>query len=301
MSLTVAYSLEIKDYVDAELAYELFWTGTIKDKKAFKCPDPNCDSDVTCANMDIATDNLKQSPHFRAFNHSQECTILIQQNNSISGKGAKLNTVRDNTDELLLTRPLYNVKEKSNVIEEDTTSYRKRITTSIIAGTYTPRYFTIRSLVAKFIHLRQIKGAEEHFVKIGKDKISYKDLFIGIYNQSFENLPDEKRIYWGLAYYNRNENIHTYNLRFEKEFSLESQNIRPSIFISDIQLQQYHSSILEKRIKFISQMPKPKAFVFVYGTPVLNQKDDKVYINFKVDNLDLIDIKDLSFFDELRK
>jgi hypothetical protein len=48
-------------------------------------------------------------------------------------------------------------------------------------------------------------------------------------------------------------------------------------------------------------LPKPKAFVFVYGTPILNHKDDKVYINFKVDNLDLLDIKDLSFFDELRK
>ncbi|MCF7495214.1 hypothetical protein L3V35_09145 [Vibrio sp. L5-1] len=37
-SLEEAYSNEYDDIIDAELAYDLFWSGVISSKSAFECP-----------------------------------------------------------------------------------------------------------------------------------------------------------------------------------------------------------------------------------------------------------------------
>ncbi|MGE6995243.1 hypothetical protein ACQKIK_17790 [Pseudomonas sp. NPDC047961] len=65
MSLDVAYSIEVDDYVDPDKAYDLYWAGLIADKQAFLCPGTDCTAQVTCCNIDKDAQNMRVVPHFR--------------------------------------------------------------------------------------------------------------------------------------------------------------------------------------------------------------------------------------------
>lgn len=303
-SLNYAYSKEIDDIIDAELAYELFWNDVIKDKKAFSCPDPNCNANVTCANMDTPNFDLKQNPHFRAYDHSSTCEIDSMQKKNLSPNNAKGNVKTYNLDELLLSRPDY--KRNHNTID-----IQKVIDGKIYKGinprnkeginNYNPRYFTIRSLVTKLSKIRSSNEDDQYFIKIGEEQISYKELFIGIFDQNLENLPSKPRIYWGSAFLDKVESKNLFTVRFSNDLKYNNLKLRPSFLLHEDLIKMSKSKLIKKRIQLFADIQPHLALVFIYGMPYINQKGNKTYINFKLENLDLLDVRDFDFLQLLKR
>ncbi|MFM4945217.1 hypothetical protein ACEUC3_18710 [Aeromonas bivalvium] len=61
-------------------------------------------------------------------------------------------------------------------------------------------YYSVRSLVSKFIRYRKDNSLSEHKINIQGKDVSYKSQFKGVYKQSIATLPDENLIYWGVAF-----------------------------------------------------------------------------------------------------
>lgn len=295
-SLPYAYSIELDDIIDAELAYELFWAGKIRDKSAFSCPEEGCKGNAIGINLHKVVNDWVQAPHFRGFNHDEHC-IYHEKNIRTNAKGKSNRTgTRSELDEFLLARP---DKEKgtmsSNKVEGTTRAKRTKGPESDIV--YHAKYFTIRSLVSNFATHRKEGEEMDRFVRIDGLKLSYKDLFIGVYNQDSDNLPKDNRIYWGVAFLDRGASNNHYRVTFAEAFKLKGEVTRPSFLLYDNLIDSYHSRLIGRRIKQYAKEKSPRVLVFIYGKPA----EEKKYLNFKVDNLDMLDIRGLDFFNELKK
>jgi len=298
-TLPFAYSNEIKDTIDAEQAYELFWSGVIHNKSAFSCPEDKCDGNVTCINIDKAENDMLQHPHFRGYNHDANC--IHHQNNIKANSKDKSNDSgrKSELDEFFLTRPSAEESvTSSSAIEGTTRSLGTKGTKS--DKVYRAKYFTIRSLVSKFVEHRKNDEERAHFVKIDNLELSYKELFIGIYNQDFDSLPKYNRIYWGVAFLDKVASKKNYKIRFTETFKLNGEEIRPSFLLYEDLIDSYHSRLIGTRINQYSKGEFPRVIVFIYGKPLL-KSDGKNYINFRVENLDMLDIRGLEFFEQLKR
>ncbi|MFP1730218.1 hypothetical protein ACLEC0_12135 [Lonsdalea quercina] len=77
MPLDIAYSIEIEDFIDPDKAYDLYWSGIIKDNHAFVCPGTDCQAQVTSANLYVESQDMKVVPHFRVYGkHSNSCEVF---------------------------------------------------------------------------------------------------------------------------------------------------------------------------------------------------------------------------------
>lgn len=301
-SIPYAYSIELNDIIDAEQAYEAFWSGEIRDPSAFKCPDSDCDGQVTCINMEKPENDMLQSPHFRGYHHSNECQLANEKSSGSPSRGSSSGSgKRSELDELLLNRPTAPKSTSTNnqLVGIGGTS---GTTSGKSTKTYRPKYFTIRSLVSKFVKHRKANEEKGHFIKIENENISYKDLFIGVYNQNVDKLPKVNRIYWGVAYLDKDDLKDYYTIRFAEAFEKDDKELRPTIFLPEKLIDSYHSKLIRERIKLYSKIKPPKAIVFIYAKPLPpKEKDGKTYVNFKVENLDLLDIRGLEFFEKLKR
>lgn len=76
MSLEKAFSLEMEIDITATKADELYNAGFIKSKFTFKCPEPDCEAQVTCANLDKPKIKRKKDPYFVFVSeHSSNCPL----------------------------------------------------------------------------------------------------------------------------------------------------------------------------------------------------------------------------------
>nr|MDA3908943.1 hypothetical protein [Sulfurimonas sp.] len=70
-----------------------------------------------------------------------------------------------------------------------------------------------------------------------------------------------------------------------------------SFFISNEMIEKYEiKNLLVKRLEKISKSDKNICVVFIYSKPNLK----KQYINFNIDNLDLLEIRYLDFLEEIK-
>ncbi len=114
MSIEEAYSLEIDQVIDAEIAYDLYWSGKLKDKQNFICAGDNCQAQITCANMETPEQNLKQVPHFRMPSsqvHSKDCSLFKDEHqiNHIGGGSSTLrgsNHIKSKKEKFNFSRPV---------------------------------------------------------------------------------------------------------------------------------------------------------------------------------------------------
>lgn len=293
-----AYSIDLDDFVDPDMAYDSFWSDLITSKSAFKCPNENCNADITCANIEKVKQDMKQVPHFRGYHHIESCQYDSKnKNNSIENdenyENAKIGT--NLCDKFLLNRP----ESKETAQESTATSGYSRDEDS---KKYTGgRYYSIRSLVSKWIQVRKNDLLEEAFIKIEGKDISYKELFKGVFHQELDELPDQNRIYWGTAFIDRIESIPGYKIKFCSQFDYYEESINPSFIISDSDIEDYKvKKLLKLRLETINKMEKPIGLVFVYGTPYCIEKKGNTYINFSLRNLDFIEIRYTDLFEQLK-
>ena len=308
-SLEEAYSIEYGDIIDAELAYDLYWAGVIKSKSAFECPSEFCNAKVTCINMDVEKQDMRQSPHFRGYNHSDECDAAIGNKVTI-GTGDEyepsVSTVilsDQKSDTFNLHRPKNQFAKKDKGKRDSNKKKTNNKLRPKVQGEHEIKagseYYAVRSLVTKFIRYKKDNSLSEHYVNIDGKDISYSELFKGIYNQPISALPDEYRIYWGVAYITYMPDKKTYRIGFKSEMSHNGNFINPSFFVSESQIENYPvKNLVTKRLTKISESDDRRAFIFLYSKPHAQGPN---YINFDVNSLDYLEIRYLDLFEELKK
>jgi hypothetical protein len=232
-SLEEAYSLEYGEVSDPELAYDLFWAGVINDKSAFVCPSEFCDAKVTCINIDKEKQDMHQTPHFRGYKHSEDCdATLADERKSIEvpgdeGARAKVVKADEISDVFHLKRPDNQFAKNPDLTGSRSAKKKAERRRERLVGEGEIRsgsdYYSVRSLVSKYIRYRKSETLSEHKVNIaGKDQ-SYGSLFKGVYQQPIEALPDEKLIYWGVAFVDYLEKQRCYQIKFCQTLSWEGQ------------------------------------------------------------------------------
>lgn len=308
-SLEEAYSNEYEEIIDAELAYDLYWANVISNKSDFQCPSEFCTAKVTCINLDVEKQSMQQSPHFRGYNHSDECDMSLGEKNKVSAgdkyEPSASNVAKsDNVSDIFrLNRPEGQFAKKKKNGKDQTKKQAIDVRRAKVQGDNKIEtgsdYYSVRSLVSKFIRYKKEESLSEHYVNIAGKDISYKALFKGVYNQPLKALPKENIIYWGTAFINYLEAKNVYKITFGSELVHGGIGIRPSFFISKSMIDEYPvKSLVLKRLKKISKQKVPRAFVFLYSTPHAQGPN---YVNFDVESLDYLEIRHLDLFDELKK
>ncbi|AUI83416.1 hypothetical protein TE101_14485 [Alteromonas macleodii] len=308
-SLEEAYSNEYQDIIDPELAYDLYWAGVIRDKSAFECPSDKCNAKVTCINLDQEKQDMYQSPHFRGYNHSSDCDATFGQDKVPSVEfptaAAKSKFVKNDyvSDVFHLKRPK-NQFAKKDLKEVDLTKKKKKssrrgksVTGEEFYGG--SEYYSVRSLVSKFIRYKKDDSLSEHKINISGKDFSYKSQFKGVYQQPITALPEENLIYWGVAFIDYFEKKKYYKVTFGETFEYGGVYIRPSFFISEKMITEYPvRNLVVKRLEKISKDNDKRAFVFIYSKP---HPSGDSYINFELESLDYLEIRYLDLFDDLKK
>jgi len=303
MGLEEAYSIERNEIIDAERAYDLYWSGKLSNKKAFQCPDENCKADVTCACMDIAEQSLKQVPHFRIVGeHSNNCKLIENENNIEHSGEHEYNSIGHNRtkskeEKFQFSRPKYkNDSEENNSGTTNRTS-QKKVTKSAgyNQGKNIKRFYSLRPVIKNWLNCRKNGQLESKHINFER-LISYKDLFRGVYHQDIRYLKNENFIYWGKAFIDPLKNKKGYKINFGEYLISEGEKKRPSFFISNQMIEKYEvKNLLINRLEKIANSDKNICVVFIYSKPSLNKK----YINFNIDNLDLLEIRYLDFLEEI--
>lgn len=306
MPLDIAYSTEIEDFIDPDKAYDLFWSGKIRDNHAFVCPGTDCLAQVTCANLYVESQNMKVVPHFRIYGqHHKNCEIFknkntsfIQEDFSTQEKERKpINT--SVVDKFILSRPesYYELDKKpadtTNIEKEKRIRARKIIRSSELKETgFIGNIYSVRMIVSRYIRYTKDGSIDLRFLNIKGKDVSFKSFLRMISQQEISELPTHELVYHGWAY------IDKYDLGYRVKFlnTLKGNNgeeLSTTFFIYDDLIEKYEiKNLVISRIRKIVSLSRPKAYIFIYGKPkiVRSKKYEKFYANFKVSNLDYIDV-----------
>lgn len=183
MSLDIAYSIEVDDYLDPGRAYDLYWSGAIKDKKKFICPGIDCYARITCANLDEDIQDMKVVPHFRIYGeHSDSCEIFnkiplkLTYEDGTSVKEEKESIDASVVDVFLLERPKsYYDEPKASKVDSLKTLRKPKFVKSIYDKTLKENgsignVYSVRSVVSRFIRYQKDNSLTHRRVNVqGKD------------------------------------------------------------------------------------------------------------------------------------
>jgi hypothetical protein len=289
MSLEQAFSLEVKLDITATKADELYSTGLIKSKFAFKCPEPSCNAQITCANLDKPKVKRKRDPYFVfVSDHNNDCPLKASK---AYGRSSRYGD--ETSDEVYVANSirLNLVAPSSKSLDEDTDSEAENNANHLKAKPnnygsgkrkqqYTKR---LSSMVDAFL-------ANENFTVNTPDGfIELKDLFVKIDNQSIDDFPDEFRVYYGKAWINKNEK--GYSVRFDNKLQHEDLVVAPSFFIPNdfIDETTYQKFSLKKLDQLANKKPKSVFLVSSIG-PYKNYKAP--YINFRLEGFEYLDYRE---------
>lgn len=307
MALQEAYSLELNRIITADEAYDLYWNNKLFDKHKFECIGENCSGQVTCACMDIVEQDLKQVPHFRIKdeNHSKGCTyfnnLTSKVNTTETSNHIGKNNIKDKSEKFKFKRPQshFEIMQNGDSSSKESTINKNKTKSSFYnnGNNYTSIY-SISPIVNRWIKYRGEDLLEENTIEIERE-ISYKDLFRCVYKRDIANQGEDNYIYYGQAFIDRKKDNTGYQLTFTDKFTFKHKDkyIRPKIFIQDEVIENYFvKNMLIRKIEKIVKEKRNVCSLFIYSHPQLIK--DK-FINFNIDNLDLLDIRDLSFYDKI--
>lgn len=315
MSLDVAYSIEVDDYVDPDKAYDLYWAGLIADKQAFLCPGTDCTAQVTCCNIDKDAQSMRVVPHFRIYgkNHAETCEVARGVDYAINyvlrkNKNKEKESIdKSIVDEFILKRPDSYYDERLPGSPE-TKKAKKQLMYK--GGSLEERLreigcsskiYSVRSVVSRYIRYEKDGSLRSRRVNVlGKDA-TYTSIMKCVWEQDLEKLPEYPVIYYGWAHVDRLSSDQGYRIKFKKQLKFGEKTLDATIMIFDNLIDSYKiKKLVSTRLAKIVSGSK-KAFVFVYGKPEANQskKTGKEYANFKITNLDMIDVNHDSPFPKL--
>lgn len=302
MSLDIAYSIELEDYIDPDKAYDLFWAGIIKNKQGFICPGTKCYAKITCANIDKDHQNMKVVPHFRIYgSHYKDCEISnriplrIETKLSSGSVLSKKPIIESTVDNFLLKRPesYYETGKSSNkYIDKKINRVYKKKDFNLSEIDSISNIYSVRSMVSRFIRYKKSRLINLKKVNIEGKEMKYEDIFESIWYQDIEKLPNYPQIYHGWAYVNRLPSGKGYQIKFKKKLLFDLEEYVTTAIIPDWLINKYKvKKLVSCRLTKIYNQEKAVGYVFLYGIPKINKSGvGKKYANIRIDNLDLVDI-----------
>lgn len=305
MSLDVAYSIEAQDYLDPDRAYDLYWSGTITDKKKFICPGSSCMAQVTCANLDEDLQDMKVVPHYRIYGtHSKDCEINnniplnLYYEDGTPVKEERLSVDQSIVDVFELDRPdsYYDEPRESDspkALGSNKPKYVKKTKdTKLRENGSIGTVYSVRSVVSRYIRYRKDGSIKFRRLNISGKDVYYSSMFKCIWEQDLDDLPDFPVIYYGWAFVNRLPSDRGYQIKFKKTLKQGEDELKTTAMIADGTIEGYRiKKLMATRLEKIHQKEKPTAFVFLYAQPEINTSKARIkYANFNLKNLDMIDI-----------
>lgn len=288
MTLDKALSLETNTLVTASKADELY-KKSIFSKFQFECPDPKCDAQVTCANLDKKKEKRKRDPYFKIVgSHSAKC--LIAEDQEEVGKTKRKvgdiysdsdeyfnNAVRFNLQEPSTAKPVGDVPETSDgdgrlvrpkPRDEDEHQKRK-----------IQRSKTLSSMVDAYQ-----KGENFDVQLPGVGLIKLQDLFVELDGDQISDFEDEYRVYFAKAYINKRDGgdfsvnylTHIKDDEAEKKLSFLLTND----VVNDYPLKKYQRSALEK----LANKYQKTIYILSETGPFINNRNNE-YANFWIESL----------------
>ncbi|GAB3789038.1 hypothetical protein [Dyella agri] len=319
MHLEEAFSLQLAQHITAERAYELFWAGTINDKRAFQCPGEGCTAQVTCANLDTLEHDLKVQPHYRPYGeHIEGCPFSEKGPPSSTSSGTKRRDVStpavQTADVFNLSRPNDHFSQLTSTTPSSPKGTRKAGSGGHAQSDGRPRqrhYYSVTNIVQRWLRFRKKNLLSEVEIRIGTNVLTYEKLFKGVYNQDAKSLEKAQHIYWGKAWASRIASNTGYRIEFNNKMNTEGLLRRPSVLIRDDMIEGYPlKKLLIKRLTKAIEENNGGCILFIYGTPIIVPdlrstttlaQNTRSFINFNTTSLDMIDIQNVNLFKQLKR
>lgn len=295
--LEEAYSLKYKDVIDAEKAYELFWDGTISDKRAFQCTDPNCEAQITCVNIDKKRAEMKQIPHFKCYGkHSDKCEAIKEfdekrENRDKKEKGNSMKYIDNTIDIFSFDRPkrdgiVVETKDTSNNVnpKEKKAKIKEKYKDS---GRRNVTYYSVKPLISKFEKYSTENSLDKHFINIKGFNISYKRMFVSIKDIDIESVEKYYRVYYGIGrIYKSKKNNDDFVIFFKNGFG--NKGIKTCIYIgSNVIDKHYRKNKWREELEYLVEVKNKEIMFFINSKP--EKKRDIIYL--PVSSMDFIDYR----------
>lgn len=305
MKIEQAYSLDNEETVDAELAYDYYWAGIIKNKKNFECPAGNCTVQITCANLDKIRQDMKVDPYFKTVGeHDSDCDLVREilktdiKSDSIGGERKNRAKKQESLPDIFrLSRPKSHLEKKQNVFKGNNLVSRKKKTREQKIGINNLKcqpstHYSLRAFVSKFLRYQSLGVLEQRYINIKGYDVSYKEMFVDVSGQRLNAISKYPRIYFGKAFLDRRKES-DYSAKFEASLSYEGELLRPSIYISESLIDDaFTKKLSQEKFEDLSNKNYPSTWVFVYGIPRVKVVNGKNYININISNLDYFDLRE---------
>lgn len=295
--LEEAYSIEYNDIIDAEKAYELFWDGTISDKRAFQCTDPNCEAQITCVNIDKKRAEMKQTPHFKCYGeHCDKCEAIkefdeMKENRDKKEKVSSMNYIDDTIDIFSFNRPKRDgivVKTKETIAKVNSKEEKTRIKKEYKgSGRRNVTYYSVKPLISKFEKYSTENSLDKHFINIKGFNVSYKRMFVSIKDIDIENVEKYYRVYYGIGrIYKSKKNNDDFVIFFKKGFG--DKGIKTSIYISTKVIDEhYRKNKWREELEDLVEVKEKEIMFFINSKP--EKKGDMIYL--PISSMDFIDYR----------
>lgn len=304
MKIEHAYSTDLEEVVDIDTAYELFTAGRIRDKRNFLCLFPDCDGDITAANLDKLRSDMAVDPYFKRVRdetHSRDCLLSDTALDDARGSAdepadSRTRKRADGAEPFLLQRPVsHQVTAQSGTPADPdaarTRRKRRGDSPSGQSGGATSPAYSVGTLVSRYHKYRRLGIADQKNLDIKGYRLPYSELFVRLDAQDVGTLSPRRRVYYGPAYVD--EKADGYRIGFADPLLLDGARIKPSLYISREQIRNAFSrKLCEAKFNEISKRRRPETWFFVYGKPAPRTKDGKTYLNLNVSNLDFLDFRD---------
>ncbi|WP_094606861.1 hypothetical protein SPSIL_014000 [Sporomusa silvacetica DSM 10669] len=294
--MEIAYSFDCEDIIDAEKAYDLYWSGVITDKKNFQCPSPGCSAQLTCANIDKPRYAMKRRPYFTPRDeHSCDC---VEENAKSVGVddsevGRRNKYINSQVDTFLFERP--KKKPQGNGSKTDLEDRHKEIKKRKYfeqdnKPARNAEYNTIKPLVSKFEFYKAEEQLDKHYVNIVGCKISYSQMFVDIDGLNLSTICKYDRIYFGEAtVFKVPKKDNDFVVRFTGKI-IESKEYSPTIYIANSIIQKHYwrhvwANMLNELVN-----SREKAIFYIYSKPKVNGKEQE-YLNLQITNLNHLDYR----------
>jgi hypothetical protein len=295
--LEEAYSIEFEDVIDAEKAYELFWEGVIKDKRAFQCTDPNCEAQITCVNIDKKRAEMKQKLHFKCFGeHSEKCEAIkefdeMQENRDKKTKQKSMNYIDNTVDIFSFNRPTKDgivIRTKETVNNETTKEKKTRIKEKYKgSGSRNVTYYSIKPLISKFEKYSDENTLDKHFINIKGFNVSYKRMFVSIKDIDIDNVEKYFRVYYGIGRINKvKKNDKDFIIFFSKGFG--DKGIKTASYISSKVIDEhYRKNKWREELEELTKIKDKEIMFFINSKP--EKKGDMIYL--PITSMDFLDYR----------
>ena len=305
MKIENAYSLDSDEVIDAEIAYDYYWAGIIKDKRNFECPAGNCTTQITCANLDKIRQDMKVDPYFKSIGeHEPGCELVAEILNK-EVKTASINETQKSRakkceelpDIFGLSRPKSHLEKKQSVSQDKNIlslegKKQKKATEFRTGRKQSSTHYSLRAFVSKFLRYKSQNLLAQRYINIKGYDVSYQEMFVEISGQNLEDLSKYPRVYFGKAFIDRRRES-DYSATFEASLSLDGKFLRPSTYISETLINKaFTKKLSQEKFDDLSRKNYPSAWVFAYGVPKKKVVNDKQYININIANLDYFDLRE---------